>query len=311
MGNPYPRAERRGHAPGAATPGPCGRGAEPRCGWLTEGKDTPWILRTGQCVKHFAQPLDFSGTIWYNIKQNRAARRLTNEGAIMNVIGYTRVSTGEQATEGVSLAMQEEKIRAYCIARDWDCTEIIVDAGASAASRKRPGLQQVVAKCRAGKTEGVVVLKLDRLTRSVRDLGYLIDDVFEKNGVAFTSVQDNFDTTTANGRLILNILGTVAQWERDIIAERTADALRHLKQQGQRYGQVPFGYLLADDDRTLLADPDAQAAITNIIDWRAGGATLQEIADRLQEAGVPTQDNGRWQPTTVWRVLRRTEAEVA
>ena len=227
----------------------------------------------------------------------------------MRVIGYIRVSTRDQVEEGVSLAAQEKRIRAYCQARDWECIGVITDAGESGTKLDRPGLQEVVKLCEARGTEGVVVLKLDRLTRSVRDLGYLIDDVFTRNRVAFTSVQDNFDTTTANGRLILNILGTVAQWERDIIAERTADALQHLKEQGQRYGQVPFGYVLGDDNRRLLIDADAQAAIADMIKWRAEGCTLQEIADRLEEAGVATQGNGHWQATTVWRVLRRTEME--
>lgn len=221
----------------------------------------------------------------------------------MQVIGYTRVSTREQAEEGVSLAAQEEKVRAYCVARGWDCVEIITDAGVSGAKLERPGLKQLIEKCQARSVEGVVVLKLDRLTRKVKDLGYLIEDVFEKHGVAFTSVQDNFDTTTANGRLVLNILGTVAQWERDVIAERTADALHHLRDNGQRFGQVPFGYLLADDEKTLLPDPEGQRVIQQMKVRRSDGLTLQQIADELEEQDISTQNGGRWWPGTVAKIL--------
>jgi len=229
----------------------------------------------------------------------------------MRVIGYARVSTEEQATQGVSLTAQEERIQAYCLARGWECAEMIVDAAESAASLKRPGIEEVIARCQAKQTEGIVVLKLDRLTRSVRDLGYLIEDVFQKNGVAFTSVQDNFDTTTANGRLVLNILGTVAQWERDVIAERTSLALQYKKANQQRYGQVPFGYDLAADGKVLVPNEDEWEVIRQMARWREAGQTLQEIADRLTTAGIAAQNGGRWAPATVRGILMRTEEVVA
>ena len=221
----------------------------------------------------------------------------------MKIIGYVRVSTREQAEGGVSLAMQEEKVQAYCVARDWECSEIIIDAGETGAKLTRPGLEQVIALCRSGATEGVVVLKLDRLTRSVKDLGYLIEDVFEKNGVAFTSVQDNFDTTTANGRLVLNILGTVAQWERDVIAERTSAALQHKKANRQVYGQVPFGFSLGADGETLEDDVHQQEVLTRMLAWREEGLSLQQIADKLDDEAVPTQNGGQWWPGTVNKIL--------
>lgn len=229
----------------------------------------------------------------------------------MRVVGYSRVSTREQAQEGVSLALQEKRIRAYCTARGWECEQVIEDRGESGASIKRPGIEEIIALCRAKRTEGIVVLKLDRLTRSVRDLGYLIEDVFQKNGVAFTSVQDNFDTTTANGRLVLNILGTVAQWERDVIAERTSLALQYKKANRQRYGQVPFGYDLAADGKVLVPNEDEWDVIRQMAQWREAGQTLQEIADRLTAADITAQNGGRWAPATVRGILLRTEEVVA
>jgi site-specific DNA recombinase len=106
-------------------------------------------------------------------------------------------------------------------------------------------MKEILEGCKKRKFDVVVTLKLDRLTRSVMDLGYLVDEVFKKNRVAFSSLQDNFDTSTANGRMVMNMLGTIAQWERDIIAERTRDSMQHLRNQLVRIGEVPYGFLLS------------------------------------------------------------------
>jgi len=160
----------------------------------------------------------------------------------MRAISYIRVSTEEQALNGVSLDAQEEKIRAYCVAKEWDLIRVVRDEGYSAKDLNRPGIQEIIEGCKKKDFEVVVILKLDRLTRSVKDLGYLVEDVFKKNDVAFSSLQDNFDTATANGRMVMNILATFAQWERDIISERTRDAMQFMRKDMKLIGAVPFGY---------------------------------------------------------------------
>ena len=113
----------------------------------------------------------------------------------MRAIGYARASTEDQAQAGVSLDLQEEKIRAYCVAKDWELISLIRDEGQSAKDLKRPGMQRILEGCRKKEFDVVVILKLDRLTRSVKDLGFLVEDVFGKSNVAFSSLQDNFDTS--------------------------------------------------------------------------------------------------------------------
>jgi len=112
----------------------------------------------------------------------------------MKAIGYVRVSTEEQALTGVSLDSQEEKIKAYCIAKEWNLIRVVRDEGYSAKDLNRPGIQEIIEGCKKREFDVVVILKLDRLTRSVKDLGHLVEDVFQKNDVAFSSLQDNFDT---------------------------------------------------------------------------------------------------------------------
>ncbi len=129
-------------------------------------------------------------------------------GIIMKACGYVRVSTEEQAKEGVSLDNQRKRIEAFCVAKDWTLRRIYADEGISGSSLKRDGVQELISDCKKGVFDVVVIYKLDRLTRSVKDLGTLIE-TFDKSNVAFSSVSGNFDTTTANGKLVLNILGAL------------------------------------------------------------------------------------------------------
>ena len=149
----------------------------------------------------------------------------------MNVIGYIRVSTDRQAEQGVSLEAQEAKIRAMATVQGAELFEVIVDGGASAKNLNRPGLQRLLALVDSGKVKAVIVAKLDRLTRSVKDLSSLLE-LFEKGGVALISVAESLDTASAAGRLVITIMAAVSQWEREAIGERTRDALRHKRTSG-------------------------------------------------------------------------------
>lgn len=222
----------------------------------------------------------------------------------MKAIGYIRVSTQEQAAEGISLGAQEAKIRAYAELYGLDLVDVIADAGVSAKSLDRPGLAEALARIEAGETDGLVILKLDRLTRSVADWEALIERYFgERAGKALLSVSDQIDTRTAGGRLVLRVLITVAQWEREAIAERTATALAHKQAQGEHVGSVPFGYRL--EAGRLVAEAAEAAVIDRIVALRDAGLTLKAIADALTAEGVPTKRGGAWAPAQVSNILRR------
>ena len=146
----------------------------------------------------------------------------------MRVIAYARVSTVEQADSGISLTAQEARMTAYADLFNLQIVESILDPGESGKSLKRPGLQRALGLLKSGKADGLLIVKLDRLTRSIADWQALIDAYFgERGGKQILSVNDSIDTRTAAGRLVLNVLITVAQWEREAIGERTRDALQH------------------------------------------------------------------------------------
>jgi site-specific DNA recombinase len=225
----------------------------------------------------------------------------------MKVVCYCRVSTADQADSGISLEAQVAKMRAYATLYDLSIVEVITDAGESAKSLNRPGLQSALAMLKAGKADGLLIVKLDRLTRSIADWQDLIDAYFgERGGKQLLSVNDSIDTRTAAGRLVLNVLITVAQWERETIGERTRDALQHKIRNGQRVGKVRFGFDLAADGVTLIDNPAEQQIIALMRDLRAAGYTLRKIAAALTARGILTKEgNSQWQHQTVAYILRR------
>jgi DNA invertase Pin-like site-specific DNA recombinase len=170
-------------------------------------------------------------------------------------VGYIRVSTDSQAEHGVSLEAQKAKIEAYAALYELTLVDIVVDAGVSAKTLDRPGLTRALAMLRKGEASALLVAKLDRLTRSVKDLGTLVEDYFASDKITLLSVADAIDTRTAAGRLVLNVLGSVAQWERETIGERTSEAMAHKREQGQRTSlHAPYGFQIDDDGKTLVAD---------------------------------------------------------
>jgi len=126
-------------------------------------------------------------------------------------IAYVRVSTDKQADRGVSLDAQRAKVKAYAELYDLDLAEVIVDAGESAKSLDRPGLKRALGILKAGDAEALLVVKLDRLTRSVVDLGTLVERYFAPGKAALLSVGEQIDTRSAAGRLVLNVLASVRQ----------------------------------------------------------------------------------------------------
>ncbi len=224
----------------------------------------------------------------------------------IKVIGYIRVSTEEQANSGLSIGAQRAKIDGYAKLYDLEVVELIEDAGQSGKSLNRPGLQRALTLLRKGKADGIVIAKLDRLTRSVGDWQKLIDGYFgEKPGKQLFSVADAIDTRTAAGRLVLNVLLSVAQWEREAIGERTRDALQHKIRKGERCGKVRFGYDLAADRRMLLPNPVEQRALALIRRLRAAGASLRAIAAELNRRGIETKGGRPWVFTTIQGILNR------
>ena len=217
------------------------------------------------------------------------------------VIGYVRVSTEKQADQGVSLEAQQLKLSNYAILYDMEIVEFVVEEGASAKSLEREGLRKVLGALESGVAEGVLVAKLDRLTRSVRDLGYLLEKYF--NRFALLSVSEQIDTRSAAGRLVLNVLVSVAQWEREAIGERTRDAMRHKKSRGEYTGGfVPYGFSLLADGK-LGVNPKEQGIKNIAMTLRQKGYSFRQICREMTRRKLLNRSRLPFAPTQIYRMV--------
>ena len=203
------------------------------------------------------------------------------------IVGYVRVSTTKQVDEGVSVDAQEEKIRAYAELYDLDLIGITWDRGLSAKTLERPGLQEALEMLMNGEADSLLVCKLDRLTRSVKDLGILIETYFGPGrNFGLVSVAEQFDTRTAAGRLVLNVMTSVAEFERHAIGERTSMAMRHMRENRQYTGgKVRFGYRLGSDGKSLVEMEDEQKVIDIARTLHGNGLSLRSISRELSGMG--------------------------
>src|SRR5437899_2829812 len=206
----------------------------------------------------------------------------------MRAIGYVRVPTAKQADHGVSLEAQEAKIRAMATVQGAEIVELIVDGGESAKNLKRPGMERLLVLVDERKVQTVIIAKLDRLTRSVKDLAELLER-FQRRGVSLVSVAESLDTGSVAGRLVINIMTAVSQWEREAIGERTRDAMRHKKANGHRVGNIAYGYRLGANGTHLEPDPQEQVVLSTIQELRAKRCTLRGIAAELNARGWQTR----------------------
>lgn len=233
----------------------------------------------------------------------------------MKVIGYARVSTAEQAEHGHSIDTQHAKLESYAALYGHTLLRVDVDAGESAGSLDRPGIKRALADLRKGRADGLLVVKLDRLTRSVRDLSHLLEGVFRKR--ALLGVEDHVDTSSAGGRLVLGLLTQVGQWEREAAGERTRAVKARQRTLGAYIGgSAPFGWRVAlqcvkpscgamydhqpgaclacgsDVYDRLVQVSDEQDAIARALELRGAGMSVRGVAELMS-----------WSPGKAQRVI--------
>lgn len=217
------------------------------------------------------------------------------------VVGYIRVSTDKQADSGISLDAQKTKIRQYAELYDLDLVAIIEDAGVSAKSLDRAGLRSALSMLEKGQADALLVVKLDRLTRSVRDLGELVERYFASR-FSLLSLSDSIDTRTAAGRLVLNVLTSVAQWEREATGERTRDAMAHKKAKGEfTGGQAPYGF--SNENGVLVRNEAEQGVLAVVAELKAAGLSLRGIVAELDRAGIVSRSGKAFGVTQIARMV--------
>lgn len=219
------------------------------------------------------------------------------------VVGYIRVSTKEQAETKLSLLRQEEKIHAYGVTQDLSIARIFNDAAESAKNLNRPAMKELLAEIESGRIGHVIVYKLDRIIRNVENLGFLLR-LFERKKVTLASVSESLDTSSASGRMVVNMLGIIAQWEREIISERTKAALDVKRQRGEPLsGTLPYGSGVKQG-KLIPYEPE-QRILRMILKARRDGRGYQDIGDALNEQGIRPRTGARWYASTIRAICLR------
>lgn len=223
-------------------------------------------------------------------------------------VGYVRVSTEKQASEGLSLEAQRARLEAWATAHGFELVSIHVDAGLSGSrADNRPALQGALdAACDGG--AALVVYSLSRLARSTTD-AIQIAERLRKSGADLVSLSESIDTTSAAGRMVFKMLAVLAEFERDLVSERTAAAMAH-KRSRMEYngGEVEFGYRLAADGVHLEEEPTEQKVLAMVQELRAGGLSYRAIGRHLEAAGAASRSGGSWHPQTIKNLCTRLEA---
>jgi DNA invertase Pin-like site-specific DNA recombinase len=218
-------------------------------------------------------------------------------------VAYIRVSTEQQAQEGVSLDAQRAKIEHWCFANGYALAGVFVDAGVSGKRMDtRPELLKALASLKKG--TALVAYSLSRLARSTKHL-IEISELVAKKKADLVSLTESIDTTTATGRAMFQMLGVMAELERGLIAERTTNALQFKKRTGQVYtNQTPYGFQAIEG--RLVEVQQESAVVAEIQAARTQGQTLQAIANDLNGRGIPTKMGKQWQPATIHLLLKRS-----
>ena len=221
---------------------------------------------------------------------------------------YCRVSTKEQAQSGLSIDEQRERCLAYCEASRWEVVEVVTDEAESGKDMQRPGLQKALDVLSKKRANILVFQRLEHLTRSVMDMGIIIDKKKEE-GWEIASLEDEIDSTTASGRLGLHVLISVSQWERERAAERTKEALNQKQKKKEKTGGIrPYGYdvVIIDDRKKLVENKHEQKILRLIIEMREDGYTLDAIRRELRRRKIKTvKGSTDWKLWTISYLCKR------
>lgn len=218
----------------------------------------------------------------------------------MKAVSYTRVSTGEQAQDGVSLELQRVKVRAWASLNDAVLVAEYADEGLSGKRADRPGLMAAIAHAKREKA-ALVVYSLSRLSRSTLDTLQLTADL-ERAGCDLVSLSEKLDTSTPAGRVVFRVLAVLGEFEREQIAERTRGAILHLKAKGQRYGSIPHGF--RDEGGQLVKDAREGEVVRLVQSLRARGLSLRKISDELAARGAFNRQGRPFNHNSINSMLR-------
>lgn len=214
---------------------------------------------------------------------------------------YIRVSTQEQASEGYSIDAQKERLASYCNSQEWNVVEWYIEEGESASDLNRPELKRLMSDVQKDLFDVVLVYRLDRLTRSVKDL-YKLLETFEEHNVKFRSASEIYDTTSAMGKMFITIVAALAEWELNNLRERVRFGMEQLVREGKWHGgPVPYGYHW--DGNMMHIIPEEEVILKELRRIYMSGEGFGSTANILNTRGLKRRDGLPWTDQTVQYTL--------
>lgn len=191
---------------------------------------------------------------------------------------YSRVSTEEQAKEGLSVEAQVDKCKSFCDAREWEVFKVYKDAGFSAGSLNRPALELLLRDAQEKRFDIILVYKIDRFSRKLKDLITILEEL-KAQGINFTSVTEQIDTTSAMGEAFFQIIGVFAQLERGMVKERVQLSFDRKISLGEALYRAPFGYTY--QNKKLIRHPENAEKVKEIFEMWNAGVNYKEICQKF------------------------------
>lgn len=222
---------------------------------------------------------------------------------MIKAVGYIRVSTEEQAREGVSLDNQREKIELYCRMNDFALTGIEADEGISGKDLNRPGVKKILDMAKKREIDAIVIYKLDRMFRSTID-ALNTATMLDKSGIALHSISEKLDTQSAIGKFFFTLTASLAEMERNLIAERTSDAMQAMRAIGKSTGVSPYGYRLSVDGVHIESNQAEQEVIALVLNHRRKGLSYEKIAIALNKDGFRNRAGKEWRGQYVYGIVK-------
>ena len=221
---------------------------------------------------------------------------------MMKILGYIRVSTKLQSEKGNSLKLQSSKIKDYCRLNDYNLIEIYEDKGISGMSiDKRDGYKEMIEYLTNNQIEGIVVWSLSRLGRKMKDVVEFMDTL-KQNNINFFSIKENLSNNDKVGSLIMNILGSINEFEVEVIRERIKDVKRNKKENGEVYGRLQYGW--DNINGKLIKNIYEFSIIKRIKNLRSRGYSWRKISNRLNDDNIQSKDGNIWYDGSLYNMMR-------
>lgn len=220
----------------------------------------------------------------------------------MKILGYIRVSTKLQSEKGNSLKLQSSKIKDYCRLNDYNLIEIYEDKGISGMSiDKRDGYKEMIEYLTNNQIDGIVVWSLSRLGRKMKDVVEFMDTL-KQNNINFFSIKENLSNNDKVGSLIMNILGSINEFEVEVIRERIKDVKRNKKENGEVYGRLQYGW--DNINGKLIKNIYEFSIIKRIKNLRSRGYSWRKISNRLNDDNIQSKDGNIWYDGSLYNMMR-------